>query len=190
MIRATGSAVLGGAVFGVAACIVIGLTQPDQAAPRIPAVDIAHASAVDTESWPICMSAGSMAEGADWAQLDPDFAAGKKALAAGDWTGAIAALAPAALRDARNADLQNYLGYAHRRLRQLDAAFRYYRQALALNPRHRGAHGHLGEAYLATGDLSGAEEHLAALETICLIPCEEYDALKAAIALNRGIASR
>jgi tetratricopeptide (TPR) repeat protein len=75
-------------------------------------------------------------------------------------------------------------------MRQLDAAFQYYRQALALNPRHRGAHRHLGEAYLAIGNLAGAEQHLAALERICLIPCEEYDALKAALALYRGIASR
>ncbi len=190
MIRATGAAVAGGLICGAAVCIVIGVTQPDQAAPLVPAVDVASASTVELDNWPICTSMGAMAGGADWAQLDPEVAAGKKALATGDWVGAIAALAPAALRDARNADLQNDLGYAHRRLRQLDAAFQYYRQALALNPRHRGAHGHLGEAYLAIGNLAGAEQHLATLERICLIPCEEYDALKAALALYRGIASR
>ena len=182
MIRSTASAVLGGLVCGVAACIAVAFTLPDHAAPRI--------ASIEPENWPICTSMGSMVDGADWAQLDPDFAAGKRALAAGDWSGAIAVLAPAALRDARNADLQNHLGYAHRRLRQLDAAIRHYRQALALNPRHRGAHGHVGEAYLAIGNLAGAEQHLAALEEICLIPCEEYDALKAAIAPYRGIASR
>ena len=190
MIRATGAAVAGGLICGAAVCIVIGVTQPDQATPLVPAVDVASASTVELDNWPICTSMGAMAGGADWAQLDPEVAAGKKALATGDWVGAIAALAPAALRDARNADLQNDLGYAHRRLRQLDAAFQYYRQALALNPRHRGAHGHLGEAYLAIGNLAGAEQHLATLERICLIPCEEYDALKAALALYRGIASR
>jgi hypothetical protein len=41
-----------------------------------------------------------MGSEADWAQLDPDFAAGKKALVAEDWNGAIATLKLAALRGA------------------------------------------------------------------------------------------
>src|SRR5215472_4959409 len=53
------------------------------------------------------------------------------------------------------------LGYAYRRLRQLDPAIQHYQQALALNPRHRSAHEHLGEAYLGQGDLAKAKEHLA-----------------------------
>src|SRR5215831_18641139 len=70
------------------------------------------------EDWPICTTMGLMGSEADWAQLDPDFAAGKKALIAEDWNEAIAALKLAALRDPRNADIQNYIGYAYRRLRQ------------------------------------------------------------------------
>lgn len=128
---------------------------------------------------------GSLGEKADWAQLDPDFAAGLKALAGSDWNGAIGALAAAALRDARNADIQNYLGYAYHRLRQFDAAFTHYRRALTLNPRQRSAHEHLGEAYLMLGNLPKAEEHLAALERICLIPCEQYDSLRRAIEKHR-----
>ena len=138
----------------------------------------------------ICSSMGSMVEGADWAALDPDFAAGKRAIVAGDWNRAIKALTSAGLRDARNADIQNYLGYSYRRLRQLDPAMRHYQQALTLNPRHRSAHEHLGEAYLVQGDLIKAREHLAALERICLIPCEEYDDLKRAIAEYNKIAMR
>jgi tetratricopeptide (TPR) repeat protein len=143
--------------------------------------------AILVEAWPICSSMGSMAS-TDWAALDPDFAAGKRAIAAGDWNSAIMALTSAGLRDARNADIQNYLGYTYRRLRQLDLAMRHYRQALTLNPRHRSAHEHLGEAYLVRGDLPKAEEHLATLEQICLIPCEEYDDLKRAIAQYVKIA--
>ena len=124
---------------------------------------------------------GSLAESADWAALDPDFAAGKRAIVAGDWNGAIKVLTAAGLRDDRNADIQNYLGYAYRRLRQLDAAMRHYQQALRLNPRHRSAHEHLGEAYLVQGDLAKAEERLAALEQFLLIPFEEYDDLRRAI---------
>jgi Flp pilus assembly protein TadD len=90
-------------------------------------------------------------------------------------------LSSAALRDTRNADIQNYLGYAHRQLGQMDLAFTHYQRALQLNPRHRGAHEYVGEAYLLVGNLAKAEEHLAALERICLIPCEEYEDLKKAI---------
>ena len=132
---------------------------------------------------------GSLAESADWAQLDPDFAAGKKAMAAGDWNGAIAALKSAALRDPRNADIQNYIGYSYRRLRELEPAFAHYRQALTFNPRHRAAHEHMGEAYLTIGNLAAAEQHLAALERICLIPCDEYRDLQRAITKYRTSAT-
>ena len=55
-------------------------------------------------------------------------------------------------------------------------------RALMLNPRHCSAHEHLGEAYLVLGESAKAEQLLAALEKLCLIPCEEYDDLKRVIA--------
>jgi hypothetical protein len=61
-------------------------------------------AAIPVEAWPICSSMGSMVENADWAALDPDFAAGKRAIVAGDWNGAIKTLTSAGLRDDRNAD--------------------------------------------------------------------------------------
>ena len=112
------------------------------------------------------------------AKLDPDYAAGKKAIEMKDWNAAIKSLSSAALRDTRNADLQNYLGYAYRNSGQMELAFKHYGRALQFNPRHRGAHEYLGEAYLLVDDLAKAEEHLAALQKICLIPCEEYEDLK------------
>jgi hypothetical protein len=36
----------------------------------------------------------------------------------------------------------------------------------------------VGEAYLMVDNLPKAEEHLAALRTICLVPCEELDDLR------------
>ena len=121
-----------------------------------------------------CTTMGSAADDANWATpLDPDFVAGKKALAAGEWHEAISALKLAALRDPLNADIQNYIGYAYRQLRELKQAFVHFQRAVSFNPRHRGAHQHMGEAYLTLGNVAKAEEHLAALEGICLIPCEE-----------------
>ena len=115
-------------------------------------------------------------------QLDPEYAAGKAAIAAKNWNAAIKSLSSAALRDTRNADIQNSLGYAYRQSGQLQLAFTHYQRALQLNPRHRGAHEYMGEAYLMTNNLTKAEEHLAALQRICLIPCEEYEDLKKAVA--------
>jgi len=130
---------------------------------------------------------GSMGSEADWAQLDPDFAAGKEALVAEDWNGAIAALKLAALRDPRNADIQNYIGYAYRRLRQLGPAMQHYQEAILLNRRHRSA---LGELYLVLGNPAKAGQQLATLEEICLTPCVETDDLKRAIAAYETLARR
>jgi tetratricopeptide (TPR) repeat protein len=157
------------------------LAGPDNAVSRITNA---------AEAWSICSTMSAMTETPDWAALDPDFAAGKRAIGAGDWEAAIKALTNVGLRDARNADIQNYLGYAYRRLRQLDPAMRHYQQALILDPRHRSAHEHLGEAYLVQGDLTKAEEHLGALERICLVPCNEYDDLRLAIAKQKQLAER
>jgi Flp pilus assembly protein TadD len=117
--------------------------------------------------------------------LDPEYAAGKAAIETKNWDAAIRSLSSAARRDTRNADIQNYLGYAYRHTGQLDLAFKHYERALQLNPRHRGAHEYIGEAYLMTNDLPKAEQHLGALQEICLIPCEEYEDLKKAIAEYR-----
>jgi tetratricopeptide (TPR) repeat protein len=112
---------------------------------------------------------------------DPDLVAGKKAIDDKRWADAIKALSSAALRDTRNADIQNYLGYAYRNTGQMDKAFERYERALKLNPRHRGAHEYVGEAYLMVGKPAQAQEHLKALQAICLLPCEELEDLKAKI---------
>jgi Flp pilus assembly protein TadD len=115
------------------------------------------------------------------AKVDPDYAGGKKAVEAKDWQTGIGLLLSAALRDTRNAEIQNLLGYAYRNTGELSLAFKHYNRALQLNPRHRGAHEYVGEAYLMSGNLPKAEEHLAELRRICLIPCDEYAHLQTRI---------
>ena len=115
-----------------------------------------------------------------------DHAAGKQAIAAKDWDGAIRSLTVAAQRDSRNADIENLLGYAYRNAGQLDAAFKHYERALQLNPRHRGAHEYAGEAYLMANNLAKAEEHLAALKSNCPRVCEERDDLMKSIERYRS----
>jgi Flp pilus assembly protein TadD len=116
------------------------------------------------------------------APADPDFDRAKKEIKAKNWVAAIALLKKAEARDPANAEIENQLGFAERNRGDLDAAFKYYERALALDPKHRGAHEYVGEAYLMTGNLAKAEEHLAVLKKLCFFPCEEYTELKAAIA--------
>jgi tetratricopeptide (TPR) repeat protein len=142
------------------------------------------------EDWSICRSIVALVSEADWAALDPDFAAGKRALAKSEWTNAITALQFAASRDPRNADIHNYIGYAYRRLSELGPAMGHFQQALLFNPRHRGAHEHLGELFLALNEAARAKEHLAALKQICLIPCEEFGSLQIAIEADRDASRR
>jgi tetratricopeptide (TPR) repeat protein len=191
MIRSIALAAILGAL--VAAGVLYPTSEPDwrtAIAIWLGASEPAPAAKLATEEWPICTTMGFMGSEADWAQLDPDFAAGKKALVAEDWNGAIAALKRAALRDPRNADIQNYIGYAYRRLRQLGPAMHHYQQAILLNRRHRSAHEHLGELYLVLGEPAKAGQQLETLEEICLIPCVETDDLKRAIAAYNTLVMR
>ena len=118
----------------------------------------------------------------DAAARDPDYAAGKAAIDKKNWSEAVKRFNQAALRAPDSADLQNYLGFSHRNLKQMDLAFKHYKRSIELNPRHRGAHEYIGEAYLMTNDLPNAERHLAALRKICLLPCEELTDLEKAVA--------
>ena len=89
------------------------------------------------------------------------------------------------LRFAGNADLQNYLGYANRHLGRYELAFEHYKRALAIDPRHKGAHEYIGEAYLETGDLASAQRHLATLKNLCPLSCEQLEDLQREVAAFR-----
>ena len=120
------------------------------------------------------------------AASDPDYAAGKAAMDKKNWTEAVKRFQQAALRAPDSADLHNYLGYSYRNLKQMDLALKYYKRSIELNPRHRGAHEYIGEAYLMLNDLPSAEKHLAALRKICLLPCEELTDLEKAVKTYRA----
>lgn len=116
------------------------------------------------------------------APADPDVVNAQKAIKDKNWDTAMELLKKAEARDPKNADIFNLMGFTERNRGNLDAAFKYYEQALTLNPKHRGAHEYIGEAYLMTGNLAKAEEHLAKLDKLCFFPCQEYSDLKAAVA--------
>lgn len=142
----------------------------------------------------VCSAGAAPSDEGDQQALlaDADYAAGLTALRADDAAAALPRLQSALKRFPDAADLHNELGFTHRKLRQLDRAFEHYRRALAIDPKHRGAHEYIGEAYLMLGDLDGADRHLAALRAICVLPCPELLDLQQAIAAhrNRPVAPR
>ena len=101
-----------------------------------------------------------------------------------DWPAAQAALRDALARDPGNADYHNLYAYAVRKGANPDMSlvFKHYNEALRIDPKHRGAHEYIGEAYLMVGNLAKAKEHLGQLDKLCFLPCSEHGDLKKAIA--------
>ena len=110
------------------------------------------------------------------------FDAVNEAIQRSDYDAAIRSLKELLRDSPRDADVLNMLGFTHRKSGNADAALDYYQQALAVEPKHRGANEYLGELYLEMGDLSAAQQRLSVLDSACFFGCREYDELKAAIA--------
>jgi Flp pilus assembly protein TadD len=117
---------------------------------------------------------------------DPNFTEGKKAIDAKDWARAIPLFQEVVAKDDKNADAFNWLGYAYRNQGNYDLSFANYTKALAIDPRHRGAHEYVGEAYLKVNNLEKAEEHLKRLDSLCTFGCAEYTELKNKIAAYKA----
>lgn len=116
-------------------------------------------------------------------------ATGREAIKAKDWKKSIAELTLAVREQPTNADAHNLLAYSYRKQATPDLAnaFEHYNTALKLNPRHKGAHEYIGEAYLMDKKPAKAEEHLAQLKTICgNTSCEEYEDLAKSIAAYKA----
>jgi tetratricopeptide (TPR) repeat protein len=116
------------------------------------------------------------------APADPDFTAGKAAIDRKDWAAAVPLFEKVVAKDDRNADAYNWLGYALRNQGDYKNALVAYGRALGVNPKHRGAHEYLGEAYLKMNNLPMAEEQLQKLDGLCTFGCPEYTELKEKVA--------
>ena len=101
-----------------------------------------------------------------------------------DWPAAAAVLQEGVKQSPGNADYHNLLAYSLRKGPNPDMSlvFKHYNEALRIDPKHKGAHEYLGEAYLMAGNLPKAKEHLAQLDQLCRAGCEEQAALKREIA--------
>ncbi len=95
---------------------------------------------------------------------------------------AIAELESASQNLGPHPDILTYLGFANRKLKNFDIAETYYKQALAADPNHLGAHEYFGELMIERGDMDGAKAQLAKLDGLCSFGCYEAEELRRWIA--------
>lgn len=125
-----------------------------------------------------------------WAADDPSSAAdpvlqqAREANSRKEFAAAAEILRAAVAKVPANPDYHNLYAYSVRKgpNPNMDLVFQHYNEALRLDPKHRGAHEYIGEAYLMVGNLQKAREHLTQLDRLCFFGCEEYSDLKKAIA--------
>jgi len=129
-------------------------------------------------------SAWAAAEPAASRPADPVIEKATAAIDGKDWKQAQDVLREGLAKNPNNAEYHNLFAYSIRKgpNPQMDLVFMHYNEALRLDKDHRGAHEYLGEAYLMTGNLEKAKEHLKILDNLCFLPCSEFTTLKKAIA--------
>jgi Flp pilus assembly protein TadD len=110
-------------------------------------------------------------------------ALGRAAVAASDWKLATAEFTAAVAAKPKDADANNMLAYSYRKSGDLTNAFKFYKIALSINPKHLGALEYQGEAYVMAGKMKEAKANLAKLKAAgCGTKCENYQELAAFIA--------
>jgi len=131
-----------------------------------------------------CGGAVAAADSAPAEPRDPVLEKAAAATARKDWAAAQSVLAPAVAANPSNANYHNLYAYSIRKGENPDMSlvFKHYNEALRIDPKHRGAHEYIGEAYLMIGNVAKAKEHLGQLDKICFFSCSEFNDLKKAIA--------
>ena len=116
-------------------------------------------------------------------QADPAMDRYQAAAGSQDWKAAAAAMREGLSREPGNADFNSLYAYSLRKGPSPDMSlvFKHYNEALRIDPKHRGAHEYIGEAYLMAGNVDKAKEHLGQLDKICFFGCAEFTDLKKAI---------
>lgn len=115
------------------------------------------------------------------AAVDTHMQVARTQIAKKEWAAAVTTLEAYTKANPNSADGFNLLGYSYRHIKRLDESIVAYQRALTLDPKHRGAHEYIGMAYLLMRQPAKANEHLAALKSICTFGCEEYRDLKKAV---------
>jgi tetratricopeptide (TPR) repeat protein len=130
-------------------------------------------------------AAGGGGEGISLKESAPSLQEIKKTIDGQRYNEAIPQLKSFIKKNAKSADAYNYLGFSYRKNGNLPEAFKAYEKALAIDPRHLGAHEYLGEAYLQKKEPEKAKTTLIKLKGICG-NCEEARDLEKAIAAYKN----
>lgn len=131
------------------------------------------------DAWRACVGAADVAM--PKAEL---FYAGYWLARSGQYREALAYLTIADKSDPR---VETYIGFAIRKLGDVEAAFAHYNRALELDPNYAVARAYMGEAFLAQDNMDGATAQLHEIESRCGTGCPEFVDLKSHIdAYARG----
>lgn len=95
---------------------------------------------------------------------------------------AVKQLRKAVKKDNENADAWNLLGFASRKMGDLETSADAYAKALALEPEHKGALEYQGELFITQGTIDKAKANLAKLTALCPNGCDERSKLEQALA--------
>lgn len=128
----------------------------------------------DTAEWMACAGATQAAM--------PDkelFYAGYWLAKTGKYAEALGYLNRVTVKDEK---VLTYIGFATRKLGDVNAALPFYTKALAANPEYAVARAYLGEAYLTLGQREKAAAELGEIERRCGATCAAYADLASHIA--------
>jgi tetratricopeptide (TPR) repeat protein len=114
---------------------------------------------------------------------DEAFYAGYWLAKSGNYRDALSYLRVAPQEDAR---VLTYIGFATRKLGDVEGALPYYDRALSLNPNYSVARAYLGEAFLSRGEPAKAQSELEEIGRRCGRSCAEYADLARHIAAYKG----
>ena len=96
----------------------------------------------------------------------------REAIAQKNWARAAQLLEAHVKAYPEDADAHNLIGYTQRHLGRFDLSLSAYERALAIDPKHIGAHEYMGMLMLTLGQRDRAVQLLRNLEQICQTPCE------------------
>ena len=163
----------------VASMMLAGAISPLAAETAGFSKDVGPAGACDVHAkggatWSACV--GAAKAGMPDAEL---FYAGYWLAKSGRYAEALGYLTLADKQDER---VLTYIGYATRKLGDVDGALPFYGAALERNPNYTIARAYLGEAWLTKGEPAKARAELAEIEHRCGKTCAEYADLAGHIA--------
>jgi predicted Zn-dependent protease len=120
---------------------------------------------------------------------DPAYARAVALIEAGDHRAAIPLLMDLRREHPGEPAIANWLGFAHRKLRDYPTSKDFYDEALRLDPGFLPALEYQGEWFLETGDMASARANLARLEVLCG-RCHEWEDLARSIAAAEAAGRR